>query len=81
MDIVPDEFIRLNAEAQEEMIAKTIAAGVIPGQVASDIKKANKINRQIINIMNDMDYMRPPDYGAGYYALDDDKKLDRAQLV
>jgi hypothetical protein len=63
------------------MIAKTIAAGVIPGQVATDIKKANKINRQIINIMNDMDYMMPPDYGPGYYALDDDKKLDRAQLV
>ncbi len=31
LNIDPDEFIRLYPEAQDEMIAKTIAAGVIPG--------------------------------------------------
>jgi electron transfer flavoprotein alpha subunit len=31
LELDPDEFIRLVPQAQDEMIAKTIAAGVIPG--------------------------------------------------
>jgi hypothetical protein len=45
LEIDHDEFIKLAPESQEEMIAKTIAAGVIPGQVSKDIKKANRINQ------------------------------------
>jgi hypothetical protein len=77
LELDPDEFIRLVPQAQDEMIAKTIAAGVIPGQISKDISKANRINRQLVNILNDMDYLNPPNYGQGYYAMDDDMKMHR----
>ncbi len=66
--------------AREDLVVKTIAAGVIPSQIAKYIEKSNKISQGIANIQNDADYLDLQDYGGGYYATDPEFHFNRVDL-
>ncbi len=67
----------MNPQGREDLVLKTIAAGVIPGQIARYIESSNKISQAIINIENDSEYLNKVNYGQGYYASDPDKNINR----
>lgn len=70
--IEPDELMRYEPKMQEILIKKQIVSDIVPPQVAVMIGKMNHMSAEIVNVLNDMDYVKTgiTDFKEGYYATD-----------